>query len=88
MKWNTMRDRIAYLGLPYPDKRTAWSLGSTLRAIYERETGALPRKALAEKTNAGGSHCFATYPEKFWPRMDEAIKRTLRSPQPLLPFPS
>ena len=84
--WASMRDRIAELGMDYPDKRTAWSLGSMIREVWLKEHGLLPRKQLDTKTCGAGSHCFAVYPEKFWPQMDKIIRGTLNSPQGMLPF--
>ena len=40
----------------------AWAVGSQVRSLYEQQYGELPQKALRPKTNAGGTHCFAIYP--------------------------
>ena len=82
----TVRDRVLELNLEYPTKKDAWKLGSKVRSEYVRLTGKSPVKKLDEKTSGKGSHCFAVYPESFWPRMDEIIKSTVDSPQGLLPF--
>jgi hypothetical protein len=85
-EWASMRDRITHLGMDYPDKRMAWSLGSLIRETWIKEHGDLPRKQLDTKTCGTGSHCFAIYPEEFWPRIDAIIKLALRGPQGMLPF--
>jgi hypothetical protein len=85
-EWASMRDRITHLDMDYPDKHVAWSLGSLIRETWLKERGDLPRKQLDTKTCGAGSHCFAIYPEDFWPRMDAIIKSSLDSPQGLLPF--
>ena len=78
------------LAFPYPDKHTAWALGNLMREAWLRDPmsgGELPTKALRTKTNDQGSHCFALYPEEFWPTMDRIINNTLDSDQGWLPFP-
>ena len=81
-----MRDRVIALGHDYPTKSVAWSMGSIIRDAWVRLHGHLPEKTLITKTSGSGSHCFATYPESFWPVIDEIIGKTIDTPQGLLPF--
>lgn len=88
MKTATIRDRIIHLGFDYPDKWRAWALGNIVRDAWVRKNGSLPDKVLRVKTSGLGSHCFAHYPESFWPTIDSIIRRVLDEPQGLLPFPT
>lgn len=64
--------RSLQLELP---QREAWSVGAEVRDIYERRYGKLPPKDLREKTNDGGTHCFALYPEYMREQIAKIIKR-------------
>ena len=58
-----------------PDPSLTWPVGNLVRGLYERRYGALPEKDLRLKTNGGGSHCFAIYPE----HMRADIERIIRA---------
>src|SRR5262245_35404520 len=45
------------------EPNVAWSIGARVRDLYERKYGHLPVKELRPKTNDGGTHCFAIYPD-------------------------
>ena len=83
---NTIRDRIAYLDLDYPDKHLAWAIGNLVRDAYWKQYGTLPEKGLRDKTSGKGSHCFALYPDEFLPAVDAILLRTLQSPQKWFAF--
>lgn len=68
----TVIDRFRALGKE-PSKRMTWAVGDIVRDKWEKLTGSLPAKVLRQKTNDGGSHCFAVYPEWFIPVIDEVI---------------
>jgi hypothetical protein len=59
----TVIDVIRELNIE-PTKELSWSVGNAVRDLYERRHGELPQKALRQKTNEEGSHCFAIYPEE------------------------
>ena len=46
---------------PTPD--LSWAIGAAVRDAYEQRYGIPPDKALRNKTNGPGTHCFAIYPE-------------------------
>ena len=56
--------------------------------MYERTYGAAPPKALRDKTNAGGTHCFAVYPEEMRPMIVRVIRtmQTETARQGVLPL--
>jgi hypothetical protein len=59
-----------------PDKSFTWTLGAILREAFREENdGRYPVKQLRQKTNAGGSHCFAIYPEAFRRRAESIVDR-------------
>ena len=84
---NTIRDRIAFLGLDYPSKHLAWAIGNLVRDAYWKRYGTLPDKGLRDKTSGQGSHCFALYPDEFLPVVDAILNRVLNSPQQWLQVP-
>lgn len=51
------------------------AIGAIVRHMWLMEHGELPRKELMPKTNGGGTHCFATYPESWRPKIVEVIQR-------------
>lgn len=64
-----------------PDNRLAWAAGRAARVAWEREYGELPRKELRQKTNGGGSHCFATYPTSWRPKIVAIVRLLQAEPQ-------
>jgi hypothetical protein len=48
-----------------PTSALTWPVGDAVRDIFEERFGRPPTKMLRPKTNGGGSHCFAVYPEAF-----------------------
>lgn len=58
------------------DKSAAWSVGAAVRSLYETEYGRSPAKELRTKTNGGGSHCFAVYPQSYRSTIERAIRAT------------
>lgn len=58
----TVIDVMRQMGVEL-DPEITWSVGARVRDIYEQRYGQLPAKALRQKTNAGGTHCLAVYPE-------------------------
>jgi len=61
----------------------SWTVGTTVREAYHRETGKLPAKALRTKTDGTGSHCFAIYPEWFRPEALRIIRQIVKATQAL-----
>jgi hypothetical protein len=57
-----------------PTPRLSWEVGAAVRDYYEQFYGCLPEKELRPKTNAGGTHCFAVYPESMKPKIIKIIK--------------
>jgi hypothetical protein len=51
----------------------SWTVGARVREIWLAETGTLPDKVLRPKTNDGGTHCFAVYPDSWRPRIARVI---------------
>lgn len=62
------------MGLELP-KKTAWAVGTAVATAYRSVYGSQPIKNNRPKTNGGGSHCFALYPETFVPVIKDAIVR-------------
>jgi hypothetical protein len=56
------------------EKNVAWAVGAAVRDLYQNRYGELPKKRLRRKTNGGGSHCFAVYPE----HMRQSIEQIIR----------
>lgn len=69
----TVIDRFRVLNKS-PLKRMTWAVGNVVRERWRRLTGQLPQKQLREKTNQGGSHCFAIYPDTFACVIDDVIE--------------
>jgi hypothetical protein len=69
----TVIDVMRDMGIE-PATELAWRVGARVRAAYEWETGMPPPKHLRDKTNEGGSHCFAVYPESMRPRIELIIR--------------
>ena len=71
---------------PTPD--LTWRVGAAVRDMYETTYGAAPPKALRDKTNAGGTHCFAVYPEEMRPMIVRVIRtmQTETARQGVLPL--
>jgi hypothetical protein len=57
------------------DPGAATSIGAEVRDIYERRFGLAPKKDLFDKTNGGGSHCFAHYPANMRDQIAKIIQR-------------
>jgi hypothetical protein len=57
-----------------PTPELTWSVGPMVRDLYESRVGHLPMKALRPKTNAGGTHCFAIYPEEMWSDIEKIVR--------------
>jgi len=70
----TVLDVAREIGMK-PSSQEAWEIGAAVRDAYEKAVGSLPIKALRQKTNGEGSHCFAVYPEEFRPMIEAAIHR-------------
>lgn len=70
----TVVDVIKSMGIE-TESTLCWSVGAQVREAYESRNGCLPEKDLRPKTNAGGSHCFAVYPEDW----RETIERIVRA---------
>jgi hypothetical protein len=70
----TVIEVAAEMGVELP-KKTAWSVGTAVATAYRSVYGAQPIKNNRPKTNGGGSHCFALYPQTFVPIIQEAIER-------------
>jgi hypothetical protein len=68
----TIIDRFRELRLE-PTKNVTWSVGDTVMYKYVSEFGRQPPKVLRPKTNGGGSHCFALYPDGWEPLVDRII---------------
>jgi len=51
-----------------------WPIGARVRDFYENMSGSLPTKVLRPKTNSGGTHCFAVYPETMRPDIERIIR--------------
>jgi hypothetical protein len=69
----TVMERCRHLNVePTPD--LCVSVGQTVAHLYKSETGREPERPLQPKTRGGGTHCIASYPESFPPRIDEAIR--------------
>lgn len=58
----TIIDVIKEMGIE-PTPELTWTAGPLIRNLYEKKEGRVPEKALRAKTNGGGSHCFAIYPD-------------------------
>lgn len=78
----TVLDVIRDLGLE-PEKGLSWTVGNVVREKYKQKTGRLPKKELRPKTNGGGSHCFAVYPDSWYQTIREEVERqeTFRASQ-------
>jgi len=72
----TIIDVMRDLGIEC-EPRVAWSIGARVRDLYETMTGSAPVKALRSKTNEGGTHCFAIYPEAMRPEIERIISQHL-----------
>lgn len=48
-----------------PTPNLTWVVGALVRERYREVHRRYPSKQLREKTNGGGSHCFAVYPVAF-----------------------
>jgi hypothetical protein len=70
----TIVDVFRRLGLR-PVKQETWAVGAAVRDRYQEIYGALPLKDNRPKTNGGGTHCFALYPETFGPVIEQVIGR-------------
>lgn len=58
-----------------PVPAITWTVGNAVRELYKsRNSGALPNKELRQKTNAGGTHCFAVYPDSYFPDIEKIIR--------------
>lgn len=57
-----------------PEKSMTWAVGSALQRRYEEIFERQPPKELRPKTNGGGSHCFAVYPETWRITIESLIK--------------
>jgi len=68
----TVIDRFRALRVE-PEKHATWSVGDAVMNKYVAEFGHQPPKVLRPKTNAGGSHCFALYPNGWEPLVDRII---------------
>jgi hypothetical protein len=68
----TIIDTAREMDLELSD-RAAWEIGAAARDLYEATYGSPPPKALRPKTNGGGSHCFAIYPDEFQPHIRRLI---------------
>lgn len=73
MKPLTVLDVARSMGVEL-DRNAAWSVGATVRRLYETEVGELPPKDLRTKTSGAGSHCFAVYPPEWRDRIAEIIR--------------
>jgi hypothetical protein len=69
----TVIDVMRNLGVE-PETHLAWRVGALARSAYKWETGNEPPKYLRCKTSAGGSHCFAVYPESMRSRIEMIIR--------------
>jgi hypothetical protein len=69
----TVIDVMRDMGIE-PDTQLAWRVGARVRDAYEWQTGSAPPKHLRDKTNDGGSHCFAVYPESMRKRIELIIR--------------
>ena len=69
----TVIDRFRALRVE-PEKHAAWAVGNAVMYKYVDEYGRQPPKDLRSKTNDGGSHCFALYPDDWVPIIDKIIR--------------
>jgi hypothetical protein len=60
-----VRDVLRALNVE-PEPSVSWPVGWAIRDAYLERFERLPDKALRPKTNGGGTHCFAVYPDTFW----------------------
>lgn len=59
-----------------PVPKITWAVGNAVRDLYKsRNNNELPPKALRQKTNADGTHCFATYPTSYFKDIERIIRR-------------
>jgi hypothetical protein len=57
-----------------PEPHATWAVGAAAREKYRERFGQLPPKELRPKTNGGGSHCFATYPESMRAEIEALVR--------------
>ncbi len=60
-----------------PDKTLTWPVGEIVAGRWFSAHGEWPAKLLAEKTNGGGSHCFAHYPDEWIGLIQEVVQRVV-----------
>jgi hypothetical protein len=65
-----------------PDKHLMWSVGNAMSRSWHKEHGDWPPSALRSKTNGGGSHRFAVYPEGRRAQIELLIRA--HQPKPVL----
>lgn len=55
-------------------KDAAWAIGALMAKRWADTCGEQPEKRLRPKTNGGGSHCFAVYPDSWIEQIKAAIR--------------
>jgi hypothetical protein len=58
-----------------PDKDITWPVGLVVSNHWRSLHGELPPSRLRQKTDGGGSHHFAVYPEEWRPLIEKVINQ-------------
>lgn len=58
-----------------PNKNVMWSVGDVMQKKYADQFGRQPTKDNRPKTNGGGSHCFALYPDDWYDVIATEIRK-------------
>lgn len=69
----TVPELVRLLGVEASDD-LHWSIGNAAQRRFAAAYGRQPPKDNFPKTNGGGSHCFAVYPDDFRPVVEELIR--------------
>ena len=70
----TVMDVFRELGVN-PDRSTSWSVGAQVASMFKNHTGRQPVKQNRPETSGAGTHCFATYPERWRVRIASVIRQ-------------
>lgn len=65
------------LGVIAPSPALSWSVGSRIATKWSDVNGEQPEKGLRPKTNGGGTHCFALYPESWRKIIESEIRQAI-----------
>lgn len=72
MRYITIIEVMRDMGVE-PTKDVSWPVGETVSNHWESLHGERPLRRTCPKTNGGGSHSFAVYPEEWRPLIEKIV---------------